>query len=103
MEFVRASRITATSRRVTRRRLLAAAGTSGLALAVACGSRQGSTGSAKPSQSRQPKAGGRFNQAVKDDPPSFDPSTRFNITGQVLGMTSDRLLSWKTGSDVKYT
>jgi peptide/nickel transport system substrate-binding protein len=90
------------TQRLSRRRLLAASG-AGFALTAACGGRQGSTAAPKASQVKQARAGGKFNQAVKDDPPSFDPSTRFNITGQVLGFTSDRLLSWKTGRDVKYT
>jgi peptide/nickel transport system substrate-binding protein len=85
-----------------RRRALAASGGFVAGVSLACGLRQrpaGSTGA----QSTKPRSGGKFTQAAKADPPGFDPSTRFVTTAQVLGYPLDRLLTWKTGPDVKYT
>ena len=91
-----------TSRTVNRRRILAAgAAGAGVIAAAACG---GGTRSAKPAaQAGKLKLGGKFTQAVKADSPSFDPSTRFVVTAQEIEFTQDRLLGWRTGSDVKYT
>jgi len=92
------------SRRLTRRGVVAGvAGAAGAAFPAGCGTRGGTpttSGSAKPSA---PKPGGTYIEAVKADPPSFDPSTRFIVTAQFIGYTMDRLLAWKTGPDVQYS
>lgn len=90
--------------RLSRRRLAGlAAGAGGLGLLAACGGRTGSGTAAKPAGEAKARPGGRLSYGMKSDPPSFDPATRFNIAGQELGFTQDRLLAWKTGPDVHYT
>lgn len=90
---------------VTRRRFLAttAAG-AGLGMAAACGSNKPRpAGGGNAAQATRPKAGGKFNQPLKADPPGFDPATRFIQTAQMIGITMDRLLMWRTGPGTKYT
>jgi len=89
--------------RLSRRRLIAIAGAAaGSATLAACGSRT-STG-AKPatSQALRPKAGGKFTFPLTEDPASLDGANRFETTGDFIGWTNDRLLSYAAGPKVKY-
>ena len=49
-----------------------------------------------------PRYGGTLNLGKKNDPNTFDPGTKLSATGQVLALTNDRLVAYKTGSSVGY-
>ena len=89
-----------------RRVVLQAAALAGAAsVAAACGSRkntQSGRSSSAASQPGKPKYGGQFNSASKYDPATFEPSQKQNIAVQVLSLTNDSLLGFKSGADVKY-
>jgi peptide/nickel transport system substrate-binding protein len=90
--------------KLNRRHLIAgAAGTAGAVLLAGCGSQRSASSSGASGSAGSVKNGGKFTEAVKDDSPSFDPSTRFVTTAQEVEFTQDRLVGWKTGPDVKYT
>jgi peptide/nickel transport system substrate-binding protein len=88
--------------RLGRRRLLASAASAAAGTILACGGSR-TLRSVSGSGPVKIKAGGKFTQTAKADPPGFDPSTRFVTTAQVLGYPLDRLLAFKTGPEVKYT
>jgi peptide/nickel transport system substrate-binding protein len=89
---------------LSRRRLLAAsAGVAGSAALAACGSRSSSGSKPTSGEASQPKPGGTVNLPLTADPPSFDESTRFVVTGGLMGLTHDFLLRYKSGPQVKYT
>jgi ABC-type transport system substrate-binding protein len=73
-------------------------------LLAACGRGAGSTSPGTSGQPSQPKQGGILNVAQSaDDPSSFDPVTQHKETGQAMLWTNDALLSFQTGSNVKFT
>jgi peptide/nickel transport system substrate-binding protein len=84
--------------------LAAAAGAAGVAVAVACGNRQGgagqSSGTSSSSANQTPKPGGQFNASQITTPPTLDQqrSTSGNI-GNIVGAVQSRLLAFKTGTD----
>ena len=88
--------------RTTRRRALAALAVGAVTL-TACGRRTPSNSAAKSqSKSNAPRYGGTLNLGKKNDPNTFDPGTKLTATGQVLAMTNDRLIAYKTGDGVGY-
>jgi peptide/nickel transport system substrate-binding protein len=97
-------------RRLSRRSVIAAAaGTAGVALAAACGNRQGgasqSSGASPATSANQtPKPGGQFNTSQITTPPTLDQqrSTSGNI-GNIVGAVQSRLLAFKTGTDSMVT
>jgi peptide/nickel transport system substrate-binding protein len=90
--------------KLSRRRLLAAAaGMAGAATLAACGSKTSTSGRSSSTQAAQPRAGGKLNFYLTEDPASLDGANRFETTGTFLGWTNDRLLRYAAGPQVKYT
>jgi peptide/nickel transport system substrate-binding protein len=93
--------------RIPRRKAigLAAAGAGTLALLTACGRGKNSAGEASPvsgTQANKPATGGMLAVGISDDPQTFDPSAQRTDTGRIMLWTNDSLLSYKSGSAVKY-
>jgi peptide/nickel transport system substrate-binding protein len=90
--------------RLSRRRMLTAAGAGTAGLLAACGGRTGGASSSSSRRPSQPRQGGILNVAQSaDDPSSFDPVTQHKETGQSMLLTNDSLLAFQTGSGVPYT
>lgn len=95
----------ATGTPVSRRRALGiTAGSFGAAvLAAACrGGKAGSGPNAVAGQAGKPRYGGQLNLSQKTDPDTLDPSSKRTPSAQTMSLTSDSLLAFKTGPDVKY-
>jgi ABC-type transport system substrate-binding protein len=88
-------------RKLSRRVLLAASGSTGVLAACGRPGRSGSTarpaGGSAPSA---PKAGGHLNVSMPADPFDFDPTGKPSENTNAIRPAYDSLLSFKTGSDV---
>lgn len=93
------------SRRSVLGRLATATGACATVVAAGCGrgaKQSGSQASGPTAVAEKPRSGGQLNLAYKNDPPSFDPSTKLTDVAEALLRTHDSLLGIKTGPSVPY-